>query len=97
MPTAPESLPTAIVARAWASRRRWRSSSACQSGELQAEGHGLGVHPVGAADHGGVLVLEGPRLHRREQGVDVLADEVEGVAHQHGEGAVSTTSEEVRP
>ena len=43
---------------------------------------------MGAADHRGVLVLEGPRLHRREQGVQVPADEVEGVAHQHRERRV---------
>ena len=35
VPTAPESLPTAMLARACASRRRWRSSSACQSASFR--------------------------------------------------------------
>ena len=55
---------------------------------LQAEGHGLGVDAVGAADHRRVLVAQGPLLHRLHEVEEVGADEVAGVAHQDGEGGV---------
>ena len=96
VPTAPESLPTAIVARARGQAAAVALQLGVPEGQLQPEGHGLRVHAVGAADHGRVLVLLRPVPHRRQQGVEVVPDEVQA-SRMSRASAVSTTSEEVRP
>ncbi len=57
-------------------------------GELEAEGRGFGVDAVAAADGGGELVLEGARLERREQAIDVGDEHVGGAHELHGETGI---------
>src|SRR3546814_4567750 len=53
------------------------------AGELEAEGHRLGVDAVAAPDGRRVLVLEGPALQRLQQRVDVLDQDVGGAGQLH--------------
>ena len=57
-------------------------------GELEAEGGGLGVDSVRAADRRRHLMLEGAALQRREQRVDVGDEDVARTPELHGEAGV---------
>ena len=57
-------------------------------GELYAEGRGLGMDAVGAADGRRVLVLEGAALERRQKRVDVRDQEIGGAHELHVETGV---------
>ena len=57
--------------------------------ELHAEGHGLGVDAVGAADAESVLELEGALLARLAQALDVLDDDVAGLGDLVGKRGVA--------
>ncbi len=67
VPTAPEILPTRMPSRARADAREVAAELGVPERQLQAEGHGLGVDAVRAADHRRVLVLDGARLDRVAQ------------------------------
>jgi hypothetical protein len=56
--------------------------------EFQTEGHGLGVDRVRTADRRRHLVLEGAPLQRREQGIDVVDENVGGADELHVEAGV---------
>ncbi len=56
--------------------------------QLEAEGHGLGVNPVGAADHHRVLVLEGAGLHRLAESIEIGEKKVESIANHERESGV---------
>ena len=88
VPTAPESLPWAIVSRGPVEPRELALQLRVPQRHLEAEGHGLGVDAVGAPDHRRVLVTEGALPDRLQEVDEVRADEVAGVAHQDGEGRV---------
>ena len=64
---------------------------------LGAEGRRLGVHAVGAADHGGVAVLEGPPLERARPARPTPRTSRSAASRSAHDWAVSTTSEEVSP
>ena len=49
--------------------------------QLQAEGHRLGVDAMRAADHRRAAVLERAIAHGRRQRVEILQDDVAGLAH----------------
>ena len=57
-------------------------------GQLEAEGGGLGVDSVRAADGRRHLMFEGATLERREQRVDVGDEDVARAAELHGEAGV---------
>ena len=61
-------------------------------GELQAEGHRLGMDAVRATDGRGQLVLEGPALDRGEKRIDIFDQDVGGPDELH----VETGVEDVR-
>ena len=61
VPTAPEILPTAACAGGAREALAAAAHRLVEHQQLQAEGGGLGVHAVGAADHRGVAVLLGAR------------------------------------
>ena len=88
VPTAPESLPTRMVSAGALDARAVPLQLRVPQGQLQPEGHGLGVDAVGAPDHGRVLELVGAVAQDREQGVHVLEDQVAGLAHEHGQRGV---------
>ena len=98
VPTAPDSLPTAIVSRARASRAAVARELVVPQRQLQAEGHGLGVHAVGAPDHRRVLVLWArPPARRAISARTSASDEVARRRASGRASAVSTTSDEVSP
>ncbi len=81
LPTAPESLPTEIVARARRRRSRLRPASVVPDRHLEAEAGRLGVNAVGAADGQGVLVADRQVAQRlaepflpRDQQLDRVAE-----------------------
>ena len=59
-----------------------------EAGELEAEGHGLGVDAVAAPDAGRHLVLERAALEHGEQGVDIGEQDVGGLGELDGEAGV---------
>ena len=97
VPTAPDSLPTAIVSRARASRCERAAQLGVPERELEAEGHGLGVHAVGAPDHRRVLELVGARAHHLAQRLARPGVMRSVASRMSMASAVSTTSDEVRP
>ena len=54
------------------------------AGQLDAEGRRLGVNGMAAADAKGELMLHGPALKHREQGVHVGEQDIGGAAELHG-------------
>ena len=58
------------------------------AGQLDAEGRGLGMDGVAAADGERVLVLQRALLQRRQQPVDVGDQDVGGLGELDGEGGV---------
>ena len=58
------------------------------AGELHAEGRGLGMDAVAAADGERVLVLQRALLQRRQQLVDVAEQDVGGLGELDGEAGV---------
>ena len=58
------------------------------SGELQAEGRGLGMDAVAASDADRVLVLEGPALERRQQSIEVIQQNVGSLLQLHRQAGV---------
>ena len=96
VPTAPESLPWAIVARARSSRTRWRCSSAYHSAIFRP-------NVIGSAWTPWVRPIIGARLCRSARSFTASASETTPVrTMSHASRiriarAVSTTSEEVRP
>ena len=58
------------------------------AGQLQAEGGGLGVDGVAAADRRRQLVLERPALQRRQHQLHVLQQQVGGARQLHGQRRV---------
>ena len=59
-----------------------------ESGELEAEGGGLGVNSVAAPDAEGVLVLDGALPERRQQAIDVIGQDVGRPGELQGEAGV---------
>jgi hypothetical protein len=57
-------------------------------GQLDAEGGGLGMDAVAAADADGVPVLEGAALQRGEEAVHILDQQVGGAGELHVEAGV---------
>ncbi len=57
-------------------------------GELEPEGGGLGMDAVGAADGGGVLVLEGAALERAQERLEIGDQEIGGALELHIEAGV---------
>ncbi len=88
VPTAPEMAQVAISLRAATSRARPRVEGGVVAGELQAEGGGLGMDAVAAADGERVLVLEGAALQRGEQPVEIGQQDVARLLQLHGEAGV---------
>ena len=76
VPTAPEMAQVAISSRAAIEARAVAVELGIGLGELEAEGHRLGMDAVAAADGRGELVLEGAALEHREQRVEVLEQHV---------------------
>jgi hypothetical protein len=56
-----------------------------EAGQLEAEGHRLGVDAVAAAHAGGQLVFEGALFERRQQLVEVGQEDVGGLRELYGE------------
>ena len=71
VPTAPESLPTAMPSRARARRVAVPLGLEAQQRELRAEGRRLGEHAVGAAGDGDVDRLARARRQRRDEAARV--------------------------
>ena len=88
VPTAPEIAQVAISARAVSQPAPVARELGVEAGELEAEGGGLGVHAVRAADAGRVLVLEGAAAQRGEQLVEIGEQAVGGLGQLAGEGGV---------
>ena len=88
VPTAPEMAQVATSRRASIRRSLRALELGVGLGELEAEGGGLGVDAVRAADGRRQLVLEGAALERGEQRVDIGEQEVGGARELHGEAGV---------
>ena len=96
MPTAPENLPTRMSSAAAIEALDVAPRFRVPVGQLEAEGDGLGVDAVRAADHGRVLELQGAPLQHlasRCRSCAMTAD----ACRMSSACAVSTTSLEVRP
>ena len=76
MPTAPESLPTAIAVAGGAQAAPVAVGLQGPQGELGPEGGRLGVHAVGAPGDRHVQQLEGPRLEGGHERVEVGQQQV---------------------
>jgi hypothetical protein len=88
VPTAPDSLPTGDRLAGALDAQPVPLQLVVPQGQLQAEGHGLGVDAVRAPDHGRVLELVGAVAQDGQQRVHVLQDQRAGLAHQHGQRGV---------
>ena len=58
------------------------------AGQLEAEGRGLGMDAVAAADAQGVLVLAGAALERGQQAVQVPQQQVGCLRHLYGQASI---------
>ena len=97
VPTAPDSLPTAIASRARSSRSRSRRTCMRPQRELHAERRRLGVDAVRAADHRRVAELARPGRDRRLRARPRPARMRSSARVICSASAVSTTSLDVRP
>ena len=75
VPTAPESLPTRMSSAAASKRIEIALHLGIPVEQLEAEGRGLGVDAVGAADGGRVLELDGAALEHGEKADNAFANQ----------------------
>ena len=84
IPTAPENFPDAHVFRRGHEARDVALRFRIPVGELEAEGDGLGVDAVGAADHGSVFELPGAAFEDFGKALEVVRDDLRGLADEQG-------------
>ena len=88
VPTAPEMAQVAISSRALHQPFAAARKLGIGQRQLDAESRRFGVDAVAAADRDRVLVLEGARLQRGKQRVDIGEQNVAGARQLHGEAGV---------
>ena len=84
MPTAPEIFPTAILLRGFLEASGVAAVFRVPVGDFQAEGDGLGVHAVRAADFGRVLEFPGALFENFAEARDAFFDQTRSFADQEG-------------